>query len=123
VANDTKTGGIPSYSYAVLFRTLYFVAKLTRYFYNATFSNLDLFPGSRVYHSSEIGIEFGNHPRGNATGKEVALSKKMQSVRAGFAQQPLAGLGSGEVLQIGVFGSDGFKVKSEDEVDGSYCEL
>ncbi|KAL2846700.1 hypothetical protein BJY01DRAFT_247129 [Aspergillus pseudoustus] len=32
-----------------------------RYYFNASFPNTEIFPGSGAYHSSEIGLVFGTH--------------------------------------------------------------
>lgn len=64
-----------------------------RYFYNATFPNLNIFPGSGVYHYSEVPIVFGTFPTPNATHTERELSAYMQKTWADFAKDPHAGAG------------------------------
>jgi carboxylesterase type B len=64
-----------------------------RYFYNATFPNLNVFPRSGVYHFSEVPIVFGTFPGENATQTERELSAYMQKTWAHFAKSPHAGPG------------------------------
>jgi carboxylesterase type B len=60
-----------------------------RYFYNASFPNAQLFPGSGVFHSSEIISHFGTYPREGATEWQTEVSEKMRALWAGFAKDPL----------------------------------
>lgn len=68
-----------------------------RYRYDASFPNTELFPNAGAYHSSEIPYVWGTYPLENdlgpATPTQVALSKYMQGVWAGFAKNPSAGPG------------------------------
>ncbi|KIW41286.1 uncharacterized protein PV06_06858 [Exophiala oligosperma] len=91
VAQDSRNRGIPSW----------------RYYYNATFENLELFPGSEVYHSSEVGMVFGTYPVANATALEVQTSKYMQGAWAAFAKNPINGPGWKEVPNVAALGSPG----------------
>jgi carboxylesterase type B len=59
-----------------------------RYFYNASFPNAQLFPGSGVFHSSEIISIFGTYPREGATEWQEVVSQKMRALWAGFAKDP-----------------------------------
>ncbi|KAJ4502550.1 hypothetical protein HRR83_009263 [Exophiala dermatitidis] len=84
VANDSRTAGFPTW----------------RYYFNATFENTQLFPGSGVYHSSEITLVFGTYPRVNATADEAALSQYMQTSWATFARNPAGGPGWAKVPNV-----------------------
>lgn len=71
-----------------------------RYYFNATFPNLQTFPNAGIYHSSEIDLIFGNHGKlptavGSqaSTSEETALSKFMQTAWAQFAKDPINGPG------------------------------
>ena len=94
-----------------------------RYFYNASFPNVELFPGAGVYHSAEIVSVFGTYPREGATAEQIALSNVMQKTWAGFAKEPYAGPGWGQVPAVGVFGEEGLRVKTYWDVDEGFCEL
>ncbi|KAG9789901.1 alpha/beta-hydrolase, partial [Aureobasidium melanogenum] len=91
VANDSRTAGFPTW----------------RYYFNATFENTQLFPGSGVYHSSEITLVFGTYPRVNATADEAALSQYMQTSWATFARNPAGGPGWAEVPNVADLGTSG----------------
>lgn len=91
VANDSIAAGFPTF----------------RYFFNASFPNTQIFPDSRVYHSSEIVEIFGTYPRGGVTTKEEALSRYMQKAWADFAKNPKHGPGWKEVPEVGVLGNPG----------------
>ncbi|PMD19731.1 cholinesterase [Hyaloscypha hepaticicola] len=73
-ANESITGGIPTW----------------RYLYNATFPNLQPYPGALVYHGSENFLIFGNLPA-NTTDSEVKFSKFMQKLWADHAKNPRVG--------------------------------
>jgi cholinesterase len=75
-----------------------------RYFYNASFSNTELFPGSRAYHTAEIGPVFGTYPKEQATKFEVELSEAMQSAWANFVKDPTGGPGWDEAPRLAIFG-------------------
>lgn len=64
-----------------------------RYYYNASFSSIQPYPGLGVWHSSEIPIVFSTYPRTNVTTQEYALSGAMRSTWATFAKNPLGGPG------------------------------
>ena len=64
-----------------------------RYFFNASFPNLQTFPDAGVYHASEISVVFGTYPRDNATAKEVRFSREVQTIWADFAKDPEKGPG------------------------------
>jgi carboxylesterase type B len=71
-----------------------------RYYYNATFPNLQAFPNAGVYHASELDIVFGNHGKLDtvtgripSTPQEVALSQYIQGAWAKFAKNPAGGPG------------------------------
>ncbi|KAF2432620.1 alpha/beta-hydrolase, partial [Tothia fuscella] len=71
-----------------------------RFFFNATFPNLQKFPNAGAYHASEIELIFGTYgtlptavsARASTT-EEVALSAAMQKAWAQFAKNPAAGPG------------------------------
>lgn len=69
VAEETREVGIP----------------IWRYFWNASFENLELFPGSGVYHASDIRPVFGNIDP-DSTEFEIMLSQLAQSTWASFAK-------------------------------------
>lgn len=72
-----------------------------RYFFNATFANTQFPPlVLGVYHSSEIGLVFGNYPRANATEQERDLSNYMQNAWATFAKNPAGGPGWEQVPKV-----------------------
>ena len=64
-----------------------------RYYYNATFPNLQPFPGLLDYHSSEIPLVFGTYPPENVTTQQFALGKFIQGAWAKFAKNPAGGPG------------------------------
>jgi carboxylesterase type B len=71
-----------------------------RYFFNASFPNLQTFPNAGVFHASEIDLVFGTHGKlPTATGskpsppQEVALSQFIQAAWARFAKNPADGPG------------------------------
>jgi carboxylesterase type B len=112
-----------------------------RYYFNATFPNLQTFPNAGVYHASEIDLIFGNHGKlPTATGsqtstpQEIALSQFMQGAWAKFAKNPAGGpgwtkvgaahsgrpLNGSEPVDLGVLGgsaSAGVNVVSRKDVD------
>jgi carboxylesterase type B len=91
VSNDSHASGFPTW----------------RYYFNTTFANTQLFPGSGVYHSSEIPLVWGTYPRANATVEEHTLSQYMQKAWARFAQTPTAGPGWTGVPNVGALGTGG----------------
>ncbi|KAF1982133.1 alpha/beta-hydrolase, partial [Aulographum hederae CBS 113979] len=68
-----------------------------RYMYNASFPNQDIFPGSKVYHSSEIPMVFGTYGSTPSqfppTDLQRQLSSNMQNAWARFARSPNDGPG------------------------------
>ena len=68
-----------------------------RYYYNASFPNLMLYPDLGAFHSSEIPQVWGTYdlvnPIGPATPTQEGLSKYMQTLWANFAKNPTAGPG------------------------------
>ncbi|APA14266.1 hypothetical protein SS1G_11930 [Sclerotinia sclerotiorum 1980 UF-70] len=76
VANSSSAAGYPTY----------------RYYFNATFANIQPLPGLGAYHSSEIPFVFGNLPA-NSTRAEISLSALMQKSWADFAKNPQFGPG------------------------------
>ncbi|KAF5876620.1 putative para-nitrobenzyl esterase protein [Botrytis fragariae] len=76
VANLSSAAGYPTF----------------RYYYNATFANIQPVPGLGAYHSSEIPLVFGNFPA-NSTAAEISLSALIQKSWADFAKNPQAGPG------------------------------
>ncbi|EON69466.1 hypothetical protein W97_08726 [Coniosporium apollinis CBS 100218] len=120
-ANATAAIGIPSW----------------RYYFNATFPNLQRFPNAGVYHASEIAMVFRTYNMSTATAEQDALGKFMQGVWAQFAKNPHGGpgwnavgtgdefIGGAADLDLGVIGGQGWagvKVIRESEVDGR-CAL
>ncbi|KAK2601881.1 hypothetical protein QQS21_004568 [Conoideocrella luteorostrata] len=88
VAEDSRAVGIPSW----------------RYFFNASFANSELYPGSGAYHSSEIKPVFGTYPRDGATPFNAQLSVVMQKAWADFAKNPTQGPGWASVPEVAVLG-------------------
>lgn len=80
-ANATASIGIPTW----------------RYYFNASFSNTQGFPGLGAYHASEIPLVFGTYNRANTTTQEYALSQFLQGTWAKFAKNPLVGPGWNQV--------------------------
>ncbi|KAL9625262.1 MAG: hypothetical protein Q9160_000664 [Pyrenula sp. 1 TL-2023] len=99
-----------------------------RYYYNATFANLQTLPGVdlQAFHSSEIPLVFGNLPP-NSTADEIALSGYMQTAWADFAKDPAAGpgwtqvdaAGAGKYIADigGVVGGTSYQLITEQEID------
>ncbi|KAG5982026.1 hypothetical protein E4U55_002416 [Claviceps digitariae] len=77
ITQDSSAVGIPAW----------------RYFYNASFPNTDIYPGSGAYHSSEISTLFGTFPSQGATPFQRQLHQAMQSAWAAFAKNPSQGPG------------------------------
>ena len=75
-----------------------------RYFYNASFPNTEIFPGSGAYHTAEIEPVFGTYPQEGATKFQVDLSKAMQYSWAKFMKDPTCGPGWDEAPRLAVFG-------------------
>jgi len=117
-ANATAESGIPAW----------------RYFFNATFPNLQVFPDAGIFHSSEIPLVFRSFNQSTATEQENILSGLMQGAWAGFAKNPTlgpgwSGIGTGANFAGGVNGLDvgviqpiGFEVEQQAVVD-STCGL
>ncbi|KAK5109587.1 hypothetical protein LTR85_002479 [Meristemomyces frigidus] len=85
-----------------------------RYRYNAAFADTSLFENAGAYHTSEIPEVWGTYPTstqyGSVTPDQIALSKYMQGVWAGFAKNPTAGpgwpkLGSNGGVELGDLGN------------------
>lgn len=71
-----------------------------RYYYNASFPDLQVFPNAGAYHSSEIPQVFGsyylypgNDEYGSITTGQIQLSRYIQTAWANFAKNPTAGPG------------------------------
>lgn len=81
---------------------------LTRYFYNATIQELELFPTAGVYHSSEIPLVWGTY-RLNAPTNPLAqkLSAYMMGAWAGFAKHPMQGPGWPQLPNVAELGGNG----------------
>lgn len=88
VASDSKRVGIPAW----------------RYYYNATFANAEIYPGSGVYHSAEIGPVFGTYPKTGATPFQREASTTLQKAWADFAKNPTRGPGWKSVPEVAVLG-------------------
>ncbi|KAM4056889.1 carboxylesterase family protein [Hirsutella rhossiliensis] len=89
VAEESAAVGIPSW----------------RYYFNATFSNTQIFPGSGAYHSAEISLVHGTYPRAGATPYQAEVSRAMQKAWADFARDPARGPGWRSALEVAVFGA------------------
>ncbi|KAI4746768.1 alpha/beta-hydrolase [Aureobasidium sp. EXF-12298] len=76
-ANASAASGIPTW----------------RYYFNASFTNTQSYPGLGVFHSSEIPIVFSTYPSVNVTTQEYALSRFMRGAWAAFAKNPANGPG------------------------------
>ncbi|KAG9582865.1 alpha/beta-hydrolase, partial [Aureobasidium melanogenum] len=76
-ANASAASGIPTW----------------RYYFNASFTNTQSYPGLGVFHSSEISIVFSTYPSVNITTQEYALSRFMRGAWAAFAKNPANGPG------------------------------
>jgi carboxylesterase type B len=83
VALETAQVGIPSW----------------RYYYNASFPELQLFNNAGVYHSSEIKIVLGTYAQQGATPFQNRLSGYIQKIWANFAKDPY-GFGRPPWLQV-----------------------
>lgn len=59
-----------------------------RYYYNASFPNLDIFEDAGVYHSSEIALVSGTFPANGSTPYQHKLSRSIQKVWTDFAKDP-----------------------------------
>ncbi|KAL4861557.1 Carboxylesterase [Aspergillus spectabilis] len=75
-----------------------------RYFFNASFPNRQIFPGSGAFHSSEIDLVFGTYKREGATEFQGEMSAVMQKAWADFAKSPGSGPGWDAVPDVGVLG-------------------
>lgn len=95
LANDSRAAGIPTW----------------RYYYNATFANLQTVPDLGAYHGSEIVLVFGTYPVVNVTAEEKQLSEYMQTAWATFAKNPTGGPSWPEVPEVGVLGSVGHALR------------
>ncbi|KAF7912297.1 uncharacterized protein EAF01_001318 [Botrytis porri] len=106
VANSSSAAGYPTF----------------RYYYNATFANIQPFPGLGAYHSSEIPLVFGNLPA-NSTAAEISLSALIQKSWANFAKNPQAGPGwkkldvNAGINKIAVFNVNGLGSVNGGELD------
>jgi carboxylesterase type B len=99
-----------------------------RYYFNASFPNTQIFPGSGAYHSSEIGLVFGTYRQPGATAFQGEMSRFMQKAWADFAKDPATGPGWGGVTDVGVLGAWGGNgpkpvVTVDEEVVDSRCAL
>lgn len=75
-----------------------------RYFFNASFPNTELFPGSGAYHSAEIRPIFGTNPSKGATPFQIDSSKATQKAWADFAKNPNAGPGWDKATLVQILG-------------------
>ncbi|KAJ4380866.1 hypothetical protein N0V86_004228 [Didymella sp. IMI 355093] len=86
-----------------------------RYRFDASFPSTSIFANSGAYHTSEIPEVFGTYPTstqfGTVTTQQIALSAFMQKTWAGFAKNPVGGVGwprvSGALNYLGLLGSNG----------------
>lgn len=105
-----------------------------RYYYNATFPNIQPYPDLGVFHSSEIPVVFGTYDASTATATEVALSKHVQTAWANFAKYPMNGPGwprvgycagnasEGVVGDIGGNGRKNIRTVTSAQIDG-HCAV
>lgn len=98
-----------------------------RYYFNASFPNSEMFPGSGAYHWSEIPQVFGTYTRENATDQQRELSDYMQTAWASFAKDPTGGpgwqeFGKGRTGDLGSDGRSEVKTIASSEIDG-LCEI
>jgi len=103
-----------------------------RYYYNASIANLQPVPqiaNFAAFHSSEIGLVFGNLPTLGITAQEVALSQFMKGAWAQFARNPALGPGwnrlgtyDADLGALGTKGSAGVTVINQTDVD-SRCHI
>ncbi|ATY60187.1 type B [Cordyceps militaris] len=84
-----------------------------RYFYNASFANTELFPGSGAYHSAEIRPIFGFYPEDGSTPFEIESSKAIQKAWADFAKNPAGGPGWDQAPSVQLLG--GGAIPGEDD--------
>lgn len=75
-----------------------------RYFYNASYPNTELFPGSGAYHSAEIKPIFGTEPKNGATPFQIETSHVMQTAWADFAKNPDQGPGWDKTNMVQILG-------------------
>lgn len=85
-----------------------------RYFYNASYTNTELFPGSGAYHSAEIRPVFGFYPKADATPFQVESAKHVQKSWADFAKNPTGGLGWPLAPSVQVLGGGARPGESDD---------
>jgi len=94
---DNKAAGIPTW----------------RYFYNGSIPGIALFPGSGVYHASEISLVFGTYRfNPSHTPFEQKLSNYMMGAWAGFAKHPMQGPGWAQLPMVANLGTNGTVEKS-----------
>lgn len=89
VAEESASVGIPTW----------------RYYFDASFPNTDIYPGSGAYHSSEISMVYGTYPRAGATPYQAEVSRAMQKAWADFAKDPAQGPGWRSAPEVAVFGA------------------
>lgn len=75
-----------------------------RYFYNASFPNSEIFPGSGAYHTAELAPLWGTFEREGATELQMEVSNALQTAWTDFAKDPTSGPGWEAVPEVGVFG-------------------
>jgi carboxylesterase type B len=68
-----------------------------RYFYNATFSNVDIaYPGENAHgasHGAELPLIFGTFPAEGSREEQVRVGRYVQDLFLGFVRDPVEGLG------------------------------
>ena len=86
-----------------------------RYFYNASFPNMQLFRGSGVYHASEIPIVFGTYPTEGATRWQKEVAKGVMKIWADFAKDPEGFDAWWATPSVGILGGG---VRAEEGMEG-----
>ncbi len=75
-----------------------------RYFYNASFANTELFPGSGAYHSAEIRPIFGVYNETDSTSFQIESATAIQKAWADFAKDPTGGPGWSKAPSVQILG-------------------
>jgi carboxylesterase type B len=104
-----------------------------RYYYDASFPNSEIFPGSGANHAAEIDVVFGTYKENGATDWQRQVSRAMMKAWAAFARDPQTGPGWQQVPEVGSFGGgvragiekdhgEAFEAISSESIDAR-CDL